>query len=214
MRTVPYLRPLALMVALGALARGAARLRALRAGRGRAGARPPCCSRSSRSSRPALAVLGLVLQAVLSRTTPGRLPAWPGPLPSSRPAWSAPPPWAWCGPACGPLCSYVGSRPWCTASLYRSGYELVFTPLPLERKRATKALVDVGFDKIGSVAGGLFTAGLVAIAPAGRAAAGAARVGAGRGRDVSCCRACTAATWCRWRRAAHGRRARLERCTS
>ena len=38
-------------------------------------------------------------------------------------------------------------------------------PLALDRKRATKALVDVGFDKVGSVAGGLLTAGLVAATP-------------------------------------------------
>ena len=38
-------------------------------------------------------------------------------------------------------------------SLYRSGYELLYTPLPLVQKRATKAIVDVGFDKVGVGAG-------------------------------------------------------------
>lgn len=39
-------------------------------------------------------------------------------------------------------------------SLYRAGYELLFTPLPAVEKRATKTLVDVGAVRIGDVAGG------------------------------------------------------------
>jgi ATP:ADP antiporter, AAA family len=38
-------------------------------------------------------------------------------------------------------------------SLFRSGYELFYTPLPPARKRATKAVVDVGADKLGAVLG-------------------------------------------------------------
>jgi hypothetical protein len=38
-------------------------------------------------------------------------------------------------------------------SLYRSGYELLYTPLPSRRKRATKAIVDVAADKVGAIAG-------------------------------------------------------------
>jgi hypothetical protein len=38
-------------------------------------------------------------------------------------------------------------------SLFRSGYELLFTPLPERRKRPAKAIVDVGFDKLGALAG-------------------------------------------------------------
>ncbi len=34
-------------------------------------------------------------------------------------------------------------------SLYRSGYELLFTPLSPERKRPTKTVIDVGFDRLG-----------------------------------------------------------------
>jgi len=51
-----------------------------------------------------------------------------------------------------------------SASLFRSGYELLFTPLPEDEKRPTKAVVDVGFDKLGSLAGGtlvLIVAGLL-----------------------------------------------------
>jgi ATP/ADP translocase len=38
-------------------------------------------------------------------------------------------------------------------TLFRSAYELLYTPLSEERKRATKVLIDVGFDRLGTVAG-------------------------------------------------------------
>jgi hypothetical protein len=46
-------------------------------------------------------------------------------------------------------------------SLFRSSYELLFTPLPGRRKRPTKTIVDVGFDKLGTVVGGVVTLLLV-----------------------------------------------------
>ena len=41
-----------------------------------------------------------------------------------------------------------------SGSIFRSGYELLFTPLPEHEKRPTKSVVDVGFDKLGSLLGG------------------------------------------------------------
>lgn len=38
-------------------------------------------------------------------------------------------------------------------TLFRSAYELLYTPLSEERKRVTKALIDVGFDRLGTVIG-------------------------------------------------------------
>lgn len=38
-------------------------------------------------------------------------------------------------------------------SLYRSGYELLFTPVAAERKRATKLIIDVAFDRVGTAVG-------------------------------------------------------------
>jgi ATP:ADP antiporter, AAA family len=52
-------------------------------------------------------------------------------------------------------------------SLFRSGYELLFTPVAERRKRPTKAIVDVGFDRLGTIAGGLLTL-LVVFALGGR----------------------------------------------
>jgi hypothetical protein len=37
-------------------------------------------------------------------------------------------------------------------SLFRAAYELLYTPLSEQRKRSTKLLIDVGFDRIGTVA--------------------------------------------------------------
>jgi ATP:ADP antiporter, AAA family len=51
-------------------------------------------------------------------------------------------------------------------SLFRSGYELLYTPLPEHRKRSTKTIVDVGFDRLGSIAGGSLTL-LLATSPGG-----------------------------------------------
>ena len=42
------------------------------------------------------------------------------------------------------------------SSLFRSGYELLYTPVPREEKRGTKVLVDVGFDRLGDAVGGAF----------------------------------------------------------
>jgi len=39
-------------------------------------------------------------------------------------------------------------------SIYRAGYELLYTPLPVQEKRAVKPVVDVVFDRMGDVLGG------------------------------------------------------------
>jgi hypothetical protein len=52
-------------------------------------------------------------------------------------------------------------------SLFRSAYELLYTPLPERQKRPVKTIVDVGFDRLGAVAGGVLTLALVSwLAPA------------------------------------------------
>lgn len=56
-----------------------------------------------------------------------------------------------------------GSHAVLTTSLFRSSYELLFTPVPKERKRLTKTLIDVGFDKVGSVAGSLIALAVVTL---------------------------------------------------
>ena len=52
-----------------------------------------------------------------------------------------------------------------TNSLFRSGYELLYTPLPEAEKRRVKAIVDVGVDKVGALAGSAVVALTLALAP-------------------------------------------------
>lgn len=51
------------------------------------------------------------------------------------------------------------------SSLYRSGYELLYTPLPTGTKRPTKTLIDVGCDKLGAAVGSGFAMVAVLAAP-------------------------------------------------
>lgn len=51
-------------------------------------------------------------------------------------------------------------------SLFRSGYELLYTPVLPEKKRPTKALIDVGGDKIGTAIGGGAALLVLAVLPA------------------------------------------------
>jgi ATP:ADP antiporter, AAA family len=46
-----------------------------------------------------------------------------------------------------------GSEGLAQASFFRAGYELFYTPLPRAQKRPTKMLIDVGVDRLGTVAG-------------------------------------------------------------
>jgi ATP:ADP antiporter, AAA family len=49
-------------------------------------------------------------------------------------------------------------------SLYRSAYELLYTPVAPEKKRATKSIIDVLCDRFGDVAGGAMVAVVIAVA--------------------------------------------------
>ena len=52
-------------------------------------------------------------------------------------------------------------------SLFRAAYELLYTPLAPARKRATKALIDVGFDRVGTAVGSGLTLASLFIVPHG-----------------------------------------------
>jgi hypothetical protein len=47
-----------------------------------------------------------------------------------------------------------GSESVFRGSLFRSGYEVFYTPIPIAEKRAAKSIIDVGFDRIGDAVGG------------------------------------------------------------
>jgi ATP:ADP antiporter, AAA family len=162
-RAVPYLRDLAVLVALGALAEALLDYVLSAGAVGSYGRGGPLLAFFA-LFHTGVAVTGLLVQAAASRSSlerfglagtvalqPGGVVAtaalgllWPG-------LWTA--------------IAARGLEAVLHGSLYRSGYELLYTPLPLVQKRATKAIVDVGFDKVGSVLGGLLTAALLAILP-------------------------------------------------
>jgi hypothetical protein len=52
-----------------------------------------------------------------------------------------------------------------SASLFRSAYEALFTPVPQSLKRATKTVIDVSFDRAGQLLGGGLTLALHALWP-------------------------------------------------
>ena len=51
-------------------------------------------------------------------------------------------------------------------SLYRSGYELFYTPIPVSEKRAAKSFIDVGVDRLGDAFGGGVVQLVLFLAPA------------------------------------------------
>ena len=63
-----------------------------------------------------------------------------------------------------------GAHETLTNSVFRSAYELLYTPLPEAEKRRVKALVDVTVDKLGALVGSGTIALALAIAPAAAAA--------------------------------------------
>ena len=56
-----------------------------------------------------------------------------------------------------------GSEGLVQASLFRAGYELFYTPLPRVQKRPTKLLIDVGVDRLGTVAGSGLVVAVVSV---------------------------------------------------
>jgi hypothetical protein len=161
LREVPYLRDLAVFVALGAvteaildyiLARGAAA--SYPAGQ-------PLLSFFA-LFQTGVGLLALIAQTTLSR--PSLLGLGLAGTVALRPA----------AVAVTALLGLVDPRLWTAVvtrgahgvlqnSLFRSGYELLFTPVAERRKRPTKTIVDVGFDRLGTIAGGLVTLTVVSL---------------------------------------------------
>jgi ATP:ADP antiporter, AAA family len=151
MREVPYLRDLALIVALGAMAETLLdyllNARAAEA----FGPGPPLMSFFA-LFHTGVGLLALAVQLALSRPALRRM-GLAGTV-ALRPAAVAAA--AFAGALDPRLLTAIvarGAHGVLHNSLFRSGYELLFTPLPERRKRPTKAIVDVGFDKLGALAG-------------------------------------------------------------
>src|SRR5439155_4038122 len=57
-------------------------------------------------------------------------------------------------PGLGSLLVARGGESVFRSSFFRAGYELFYTPIPADEKRAAKTLIDVGFDRLGDGVGG------------------------------------------------------------
>jgi hypothetical protein len=113
-----------------------------------------------------IGLLSLGLQATLTRPSLGRL-GLAGTLVVQPAAMALGSGFALFFPSLWPIVLIRGSQTALRNSLFRSAYELFYTPLPQERKRPTKAIVDVGFDRLGTAAGSALVMLVLFLAPAG-----------------------------------------------
>ena len=69
-------------------------------------------------------------------------------------------------PGFGTLLAARGGESILRSSLFRAGYELFYTPIPPEEKRAAKSLIDVAFDRLGDATGGALVRVAMLLVPA------------------------------------------------
>jgi hypothetical protein len=156
-RQFPYLRQLATLVALGALAEVLLDY-LLKAGAVRAFAGGGALARFFGLFYACVALVTVILQAALARPSLERLGlAGTVGLQPTAVALAAAAGLAF--PSFGVAIAARGLGNALRDSLFRSGYELCYTPLPPWQKRRSKALVDVAADKLGTLVG----AGLVIV---------------------------------------------------
>jgi AAA family ATP:ADP antiporter len=74
-------------------------------------------------------------------------------------------------PGLGSLLVARGGESVFRSSFFRAGYELFYTPVPADEKRAAKTLIDVGFDRLGDGVGGGFVRLAALLAPAWQSSA-------------------------------------------
>jgi hypothetical protein len=77
-------------------------------------------------------------------------------------------------PGLGSVVAARGGESALHGSLYRSAYELFYTPMSAVEKRAAKSVIDVGFDRLGDAVGGVALRLLLLLAPAQRLPVGLA----------------------------------------
>jgi len=69
-------------------------------------------------------------------------------------------------PGLGALAAVRGGESVMRSSFFRSGYELLFTPIPKAQRRAAKSLIDVGADRLGDALGAGVVQIVLLVAPA------------------------------------------------
>ena len=75
-------------------------------------------------------------------------------------------PFALFSPSLASLVTLRGGTMVIENSLYRSGYELMYTAIPKAAKRSAKMLIDLGCDRLGTAAGSGLVLAVIALAPA------------------------------------------------
>jgi hypothetical protein len=70
-------------------------------------------------------------------------------------------------PRLAPIVLFRGGQAVLRNSAFRSGYELLYTPVPDAQKRPAKVVIDVGCDRAGAILGSAAVALVVVLAPAG-----------------------------------------------
>lgn len=74
-------------------------------------------------------------------------------------------------PGFGSLLMARGGEAVFRSSLFRSAYELLYTPIPAAEKRAAKSIVDVAFDRLGDAVGGGLVRLVALLTPAAQSSA-------------------------------------------
>jgi len=159
----PYLRNVALLVFLGAITEALVDFQFKAQASERFVSGPPLLGAFA-AFHTAMGVLGLLLQATLSRTALRQL-GIAGTL-ALRPLLTA---------ASSLVAAFLprfetatvarGAHESLTNSLFRSGYELLYTPVPEAEKRRVKTVIDVSVDKAGALVGSALVALVLAVTP-------------------------------------------------
>lgn len=110
-------------------------------------------------------LLSLLTQSLLVRPLLQRLgPAWTLAAPSVFVAAGAAA--AAVAPRLGAIIALRGGHGILRNSAFRSGYELLYTPLPEHQKRPTKVLIDIAGERVGAIVGSLAVTLVLLLVPA------------------------------------------------
>lgn len=151
LRSIPYLRHLALLVSL--IAATAALLDWVLAARVAATiSRGPALVAFFAMFHTSIGILSFLVQALFARVSLERL-GLAGSVALSPAMVLLGVPVAILSPSLAAAVLTRGGEAWMTSSLFRAGYELLYTPVPRAQKRPVKMLIDVGLDRLGTAAG-------------------------------------------------------------
>lgn len=163
-RSSGFLRSLAVIVGLGALTEALLEYAMSAAAKSAFSSRPEALMSFFSLYHAAVGLVGLLLQGVLARLALERI-GLAGSVATKPASVAAAGALAFLSPGLLTAALARGLPSAMNNSLFRSGYELLYTPLPEAVKRPVKAIVDVGIDKAGAFVGSGIVFALVWAAP-------------------------------------------------